>query len=365
MKIKTVTDALEFFAPLAWQESYDNAGLITGNKEWELKGALLCLDSTEAVVDEAIAKKCNLILAHHPIVFSGLKKLSNNSYIERTLIKAIKNDIAIYAIHTNLDNVHEGVNRKMAEKIGLVNLSVLSPKGGTLKKLVTFCPVAQAEAVRTALCDAGAGTIGNYDQCSFNTEGTGTFRAGAGTTPFAGTIGELHREAEIRVEVIFPSPLQSRVLKALHTAHPYEEVAYDIYALENTNPMVGAGMVGELEQAVEEGEFLKHLKKTLNLSCIRHTSLNGQKVKRVAVCGGAGSFLLPQAMGAGAQFFITADFKYHQFFDADNKIVIADVGHYESEIYTVELLAQLIQKKIPTFVPVFSETNTNPVNYYC
>jgi dinuclear metal center YbgI/SA1388 family protein len=365
MKIKTVIDALELFAPLSWQESFDNAGLITGNKEWELTGALLCLDSVEAVVDEAIAKKCNLIVAHHPIVFSGLKKISNNTYVERTLIKAIKNDIAIYAIHTNLDNVYEGVNRKIAEKIGLANTSVLLPKSGTLKKLVTFCPTAQAETVRMALCNAGAGTIGNYDQCSFYTEGIGTFKAGEASNPFAGTIGELHKENETRIEVIFPSTMQKSLLMALRSAHPYEEVAYDIYTLENTNPMVGAGLIGELEQPLEAGEFLKYLKKTLNLSCIRHTSLNFQTVKRVAVCGGAGSFLLTDAIRAKAQFFITADFKYHQFFDADNKIVIADIGHYESEIYTVELMAQLIQKKIPTFVPVFSETNTNPVNYYC
>jgi dinuclear metal center YbgI/SA1388 family protein len=365
MKIKAVTDALESQAPLSYQESYDNAGLITGDKEWVLKGTLLCLDSTEQVIEEAISKGCNLVVAHHPIVFGGLKKFSGQSYVERTLIKAIKNDVAIYAIHTNLDHVAHGVNRKISDKLGLKDARILSPKNGQLRKLVTFCPLQHADAVRSALFEAGAGQIGNYDQCSYNSEGFGTFRGGQDSDPFVGTKGEQHREPEIRMELIFPSHLQSSLLSALINAHPYEEPAYDIYPLEQAFNLVGSGMLGVLEKEMDEQAFLAHLKQSMNLKCIRHSPANGRKIGKVAVCGGSGSFLLKDAIRAGADCFVTADFKYHQFFDADNKLLIADIGHYESEIYTVELLAELIREKIPTFVPIFSETYTNPVNYYC
>jgi dinuclear metal center YbgI/SA1388 family protein len=364
MKISDIIRVLEKEAPPSYQESYDNSGLLVGNPDSELTQALICLDSTEEVVEEAIQKSCNLIIAHHPIVFSGLKKLNGKNYVERTVIKAIQNNIAIYAIHTNLDNVHSGVNLKIGEILGLKNLRILSPKKDTLRKLVVFCPESHAGDLRYALCEAGAGNIGNYDQCSFYSPGTGTFRANEQANPYVGQKGEIHLEPEVRIEVVFPFPSQGAILSALFAKHPYEEVAYDMYALENKNPLVGSGMVGELEAEMEEVDFLNHLKSKLGTVCIRHTKLLGKKVKKVAFCGGSGSFLLRDAIQTKADFFVTGDYKYHDFFDAENRIVIADVGHYESEKYTKELLRDFLMKKIRTFAPLLSSINTNPVNYF-
>jgi dinuclear metal center YbgI/SA1388 family protein len=363
MKLKDLTHWLETLAPLAYQESYDNAGLICGDSGAELSGALVCLDSTEAVIEEAIARKCNLVIAHHPIVFSGLKKLTGKNYIERTLIKAIKNDIAIYAIHTNLDNVLGGVNTRIAEKLGLIHTRILVPKSQVLRKMVTFVPEQQVEAVRQALFAAGAGNIGAYDCCSFGMSGTGTYRAGEGATPFAGQKGEVHQAAEQRLEVMYPLAVEKALIQALKAAHPYEEVAYDLIALANTHAEVGSGLVGELPKAMEETEFLLFLKKTMKTGSVRHTPLRNKKVQRVAVCGGAGVFLLPDAIASESDVFVTADVKYHQFFDADGRIVIADVGHFESEQFTKDLLFEEIRKKFPTFAVHLSEINTNPVNY--
>lgn len=363
MQLSEIIKAIEAFAPPSYQESYDNAGLITGNPIQEITGALICLDSIEEVIDEAIRENCNLVIAHHPIIFSGLKKINGKNYVERTIIKAIKNDIAIYAAHTNLDNVQQGVNAKIAEKLGLKNCLVLEPKSGLLKKLVTFCPNDKAAEVRDALFKAGAGKIGNYDECSYNLEGLGTFRAGKGTNPFVGEQNIQHQEPETRIETIFPAQLQSGILKALFASHPYEEVAYDIYPLENEYKQVGSGLVGELEKPQDELTFLKGLKTSLKTDCVRYTALTGKKIKRVAVCGGSGSFLLKNAISAGADAFITADLKYHQFFDAEGKILLADVGHFESEQFTGEIFYDLLMEKFPTFAVRLSKTNTNPVNY--
>ena len=363
MKLKDITDHIESIAPLSYQESYDNAGLICGEPGMDVKAALICLDSTEAVMDEAIERGCNLVIAHHPIVFSGLKKFNGKNYVERVIMKAIRNNIAIYAAHTNLDNVHNGVNAKIAEKLGLTNCRVLDPKKGLLKRLITFCPHEQAEGVRKALFDAGAGHIGNYDECSFNSEGTGTFRAGAGANPFVGKIGELSREKEIKIEVMYPAYAESRILKALFASHPYEEVAYDLIPLTNANQEVGSGMTGELEKEMTEEAFLGHLKKIMKAGTVRYTAFRGKMVKKVAICGGSGSFLLENAIRSGADVFVTADFKYHQFFDAEDRIVIADIGHYESEQYTSELFYEILSKKFSTFALHLSKINTNPIKY--
>jgi dinuclear metal center YbgI/SA1388 family protein len=363
MKVKDITNYLEQYAPLAYQESYDNAGLICGSHDMELTKALICLDSTEAVVDEAIALGCNLIIAHHPIVFSGIKKLNGKNYIERVLIKAIKNNIAIYAAHTNLDNVHNGVNAKIAEKLGLINCKTLVPQKGGLKKLITFCPEKQADSVRDALFVAGCGAIGNYDECSFNSVGTGTFKAGSNTNPFVGEKGKQHHENEVKIETIYPQHIESQVLRALFAAHPYEEVAYDLIALSNSNSQVGAGIIGELTEEQEEMDFLKHVKYSMQASCVRYTALLGKKVKKIAICGGSGSFLLKDSIGNQADVFVTADYKYHQFFDAENRIVIADIGHYESEQFTKELFYEVLNKKFTTFAFLISTINTNPINY--
>lgn len=363
MKIKDVINIIESFAPLSYQESYDNSGLIVGNINDELKGVLICLDSIEEVVDEAISKKCNLIVAHHPIVFSGLKKITGKNYIERTILKAIKNDVAIYAAHTNLDNVNQGVNYKIAEKVGLKNCKPLSSKKGILNKIVVYCPLEQAETVRLAMFNAGAGAIGNYSECSFNTVGEGTFRAGENTNPFVGGEDKRHTEQEQRIEMVVESFKLKKVINSMKEAHPYEEVAYDLYSLDNTLNKVGSGLIGELDQEENELDFLKRLKKDLQTDCVRYTKPLQNKIKRVALCGGSGSFLLNDAIKENADVFITADFKYHQFFDAENKIIIADIGHYESEQFTKELFYDILTKKITNFAVHLSEINTNPINY--
>ena len=363
MKIQQLIQHIEQFAPPAYQESYDNSGLIVGNNRTEITGVILCLDSIEAVVEEAIEKKCNLIIAHHPIVFSGLKRFNGHNYIERTIIKAIKNDIAIYACHTNLDNVRNGVNAKIAEKLGLVNTQILMPKSNILKKLAVFVPQKEAEEVRTALFNAGAGKIGNYDEASFNINGTGTFRANEQANPQVGVIGQRHQEPETKIEVIFPFNIQSKVIASMLKTHPYEEVAYDILTLDNQYHEIGSGMIGELPQEMDEVAFLNFLKKTMQTNCVRYTNLLNKPIKRVAVCGGAGQFLLRQAVQQKADIFITADFKYHQFFDAEDRIIIADIGHYESEQFTIDLFYELITNKFDTFAVYKTAIHTNPVNY--
>lgn len=363
-KIKEISNFLENLAPLRLQESYDNAGLILGNPDQEISGVLITLDVIEAVIEEAIQRNCNLVVAHHPIVFSGLKKITGKSYVERTVLKAIKNDIAIYAAHTNLDSVSGGVNGKICEKLGLQNCRILQAADGLLKKLVTFIPVDHADKVRQAVFDAGAGNIGNYDSCSFNSHGQGTFRGNDSAKPFVGEKGKQHYENEIRFETIFPSYLQGKIIHALLQSHPYEEVAYDIYPLDNKYEQVGMGMIGTLPEEKSETDFLQQLKETFHTGTIRHTTLSGQKVRKVAVCGGAGSFLLNRAISAGADFFVSGDFKYHQFFDAENKIVIADIGHFESEQFTKELFYELLTKNFSKFAVRLSEVNTNPVFYF-
>jgi len=365
MKIAEITSCLESLAAPSLQESYDNAGLLTGDPGWECTGILCCLDSTEEIIDEAVQKKCNLVVAHHPIIFGGLKRINGSNYVEKTIIKAIKNDIAIYSIHTNLDNVIDGVNGKMAALIGLQKTGVLREKENTLKKLYVFVPADHADKLRQALFNGGAGQIGLYDECSFNTAGTGTFRAAAGANPFVGKINEQHHEPEIRIEVIFPGHLQSSLIRAMKAAHPYEEVAYDIVGLANNHPGIGSGLIGELAEPLEEKAFLEHLKKVFKLSVIRHTSLRGTPVRKVALCGGAGSFLVSKALAAGADFYVSADFKYHEFFDANGRIVIADIGHYESEQFTVHLLQEILEQKFPNFAVLKTELVTNPVHYYC
>jgi dinuclear metal center YbgI/SA1388 family protein len=364
MKIQAITSFLETIAPASLQESYDNAGLLTGNPLWDCTGIITTLDATEAVIMEAIEKNCNLVVAHHPIIFGGLKKITGKNYVEKTIITAIKNDIAIYAIHTNLDNILAGVNGRIADKLGLVNREVLQPKKGFLKKLVTFVPAAQAAAVRDALFAAGAGHIGNYSECSFNAAGEGTFKGAADTNPFAGKPGESHVENEVRIETIFPAWIEGAIIKALKSAHPYEEVAYDIYLLENQLNTAGSGMAGELPESMEEQAFLLFIKKVFGLTVIRHTLLRGEPVKKIAVCGGAGSFLIGAAIAASADFYITGDVKYHEFFDANNRLVIADIGHFESEQYTIDLLFDILREKFHNFAVLKTRVETNPVNYF-
>lgn len=364
MLIKEIIDLLEKLAPPSLQEAYDNAGLITGNYSWQCTGAICSLDATEEVVLEAVEKKCNLIIAHHPIVFSGLKKINGKNYVEKAIIAAIKNDIAIYAIHTNLDNITDGVNKKIADVIGLINRQVLLPKENQLCKLFTFAPATHAAQVRDAIFEAGAGSIGNYSECSFNVNGEGTFKAGANTNPFLGKKGVRHTEHEVKIETIFPLWLKDKIVAAMIASHPYDEVAYDVVQLQNKYNKLGSGLIGELETEMNEPDFLRHIKKAFGLSVIRHTALLNRPVKKVALCGGAGSFLINKALAVGADFYITADIKYHEFFDANNKMVIADIGHWESEQFTIDWLFETIKEKYPTFALLKTEIKTNPVYYF-
>lgn len=364
MKLSQLTAYLETIAPLAYQEDYDNAGLIVGHPDQEIHQVLISLDCIEAVVDEAIATNCQVIISHHPIVFKGLKRFNGKTYVERVVEKAIRNNIALYAIHTNLDSVLPGVNARICETLGLENLRILSPKQGILKKLVTYVPVSHVDQVRNALFHAGAGNIGNYSECSFNTDGTGTFKGNEDSDPYVGEPGIRHTERETRIETIYPARLESKILMALMLAHPYEEVAYDLYALTNQHQQVGSGMVGELEHPMDAEEFLYHLKEKMHTQVIRHTAITGRHIKKVAVCGGSGGFLLKHAIGAGADIFITADYKYHEFFDTDGKIIIADIGHFESEQFTQQLLHDMIRQRFADLPLRLTSVNTNPVKYF-
>ena len=364
LPLQDIIQELERLAPLRLQESYDNSGLITGDPSMNINSALICLDSTEAVIDEAIRRGCNLVIAHHPIVFSGLKKITGSTYIERVIIKAIQNNIAIYAIHTNLDNVAQGVNAKICEQLGVQKTRILAPMGNQLKKLVTFAPTAASATVKNAIFNAGAGHIGNYSECSFSVSGDGSFKGNELSDPHIGKKGERHVEKEERIEVIFPSWKEGAILSALMGAHPYEEVAYDIYSLTNLHPHLGAGMVGELEEPLKTAAFLDLIKDRMKAKVIRHTALIKKDIQTVAVCGGSGSFLLNEAKKAKADLFITADFKYHQFFDAEDKIIIADIGHFETEQFTINLIGDYLREKFTTFAVLFTETNTNPIYYH-
>jgi dinuclear metal center YbgI/SA1388 family protein len=366
MLVKDIIAVLERFAPLAYQESYDNSGLQVGDVNAEVKGILLSLDVTEEILDEAMQRGCNMVVVHHPIIFSGLKRITGRNYVERVVLKAIKNDIAIYAAHTNLDNVRNGVNARIAKKLGLQNTAILQMKMDTLSKLYTFAPQNAADKVRDALFAAGAGDIGKYRECSFNMNGTGTFKPDKDADPAIGEAGGPREWVdEVKIEVIVPRHKETQVMKALFDAHPYEEVAFEFIELANPNQELGAGMIGTLPEAMEPEAFLKFLKDTMQTNCIRHTALLGKKIKKLAICGGSGSFLLKEAIGAGADVFITGDFKYHQFFDAEGRIVIADIGHYESEQFTVEIFEELLKEKFPNFAILLSNYKTNPVKYFC
>ena len=364
MKIKEIIAHLESIAPLSFQEPYDNSGLLIGNPENEVNSALLTLDVTPEVLNEAKDKNTGLIISHHPLIFQGLKKLTGSTVIEKTVVRSIKEDIAIYASHTNMDSALQGVNSRICEKLELQNVSILRPIKGQLCKLVTFVPEKYLDVVRQEIFEAGAGTIGNYDQCSFNTEGIGSFRGGENTNPFLGERGELHFETEIRIETIFPKYLKNRVIEALIKSHPYEEVAYDIYPLENEYKQAGMGMTGELKKDWDEKLLLDYIKKRLNVKIIRHTHWINRPIRKVAVCGGAGSFLLHDAVHHKTDIFISGDFKYHEFFKAEGKLLIADIGHYESEHHVKEIFSDLLKEKFPNFAVQISEVNTNPVNFY-
>jgi dinuclear metal center YbgI/SA1388 family protein len=363
MNIKEVTNYLEELAPLNYAENFDNVGLLVGNYQTKVSGVLVALDTLEETVDEAISKNCNLIISFHPIIFSGLKKLNGNSYVERVVLKAIKNDIAIYATHTALDNSKKGVSAKICEVLGLKNTKILIPKKGIIKKLITFVPIKEAKTLRNSLFKAGAGKIGNYDHCSFNTLGESTYQGNEDSNPLKGKRGKLHTEQETQISVVYESKFEDAILKALKENHPYEEVAFDIHTTENVHQDIGLGMIGELPEEMSEKDFLLFLKATMQTDCVRHSELLNRKIKKVAVLGGAGSFAISNAKNAGADVYVSADFKYHEFFKAEKSILLADIGHYESEQFTKNLLVDYLTKKISNFAVILSEKSTNPIYY--
>ena len=364
MTIQEVTEILETWAPLPNAEGFDNVGLLVGNANQEVSQILVAHDALENVVDEAIRKNCNLIVCFHPIIFSGIKQLTGKNYVERAVIKAIKNDVAIYAMHTALDNVPHGVNYGMSRALGLKDCSILIPKSETIYKLTTYVPHAFAKIVTDTLFEAGAGKIGQYDECSFMNTGEGTYKAGEGANPFLGEIGVQHQESETQIHITFEKRLESKVMAALLKSHPYEEVAYEITALENSNQHLGMGMIGTLPEALDASAFLDLIKKTFKTGGVRHSAILEKKIKKVAVLGGSGAFGIKNAIRSGADAYVTSDLKYHDYYSAENRILIADVGHYESERFTKNIIADYLTEKIRNFAIILSEENTNPINYF-
>lgn len=363
MKIKEILNVLEEMAPLAYAEDFDNVGLVVGDANNEATGVLVCHDALEAVIDEAIEKKCNLVVCFHPILFSGIKKITGKNYVEKSILKAIKNDIAVFAVHTALDNHQNGVNKIFCDALGLINTKVLIPKQNFIQKLITYTIPDNAVEVRNALFNAGAGKIGNYEDCSFNSKGIGTYMGNENSNPEIGERFEFIEGDEIKIEVTFEKHLQSKILKALLSSHVYEEVAYEIYDLQNIHQNIGLGMIGELPSEMNEVDFLKMVKEKMECDGIRHTEFLNKPIKKVAVLGGSGSFAIKNAIQAGADAYLTADLKYHNFYEAENKILLADIGHFESERYIKNYIVDYLTKKIPNFAFVLSQINTNPVKY--
>lgn len=363
MKLKDITKVLEKMAPLAYAEDFDNVGLLVGNPDLNVRGILVCHDALESVIDEAVAKNCNLVVCFHPILFSPIKKLTGKNYVERSIISAIKNDIAIFAIHTALDNHMNGVNKIICNALGLKNTKTLIPKRNFIQKLTTFTIPENALEVRNALFDAGAGSIGNYDNCSFNSPGIGTYMGNENSDPTIGQKFEFVESNEIKIEVTFEKYLQPKILKALFQSHAYEEVAYEIYNLENQHQNLGLGMTGEFDEPMQEEAFLKFVKETMQCGSVRHSAFLGKPIRKVAVLGGSGSSAIKNALQANADAFLTADLKYHNFYEAENQLLLADIGHFESERYTKNYIVEFLTKKIPNFAIVLSDENTNPVKY--
>lgn len=364
IKIEQIISVLESMAPPSLQETYDNSGLIIGDKTNECIGVLVSLDVTEDVINEAIEKKCNLIISHHPLIFRGLKKINGRDMVDRCVVKAIKHDIAIFAIHTNLDNVLNGVNGKIAALLGLRDCTILAQKENTLRKLSVFTPATSKDAVLNAMFGAGAGNIGSYSECSFASSGTGSFKALEGSNPYIGNIGERHYEPEVKLEVIFSIWKETSVVKAMLSAHPYESVAYDIFNLANTNIEVGSGLVGMLPEATTARNFFQQLSNVFDLQCIRYSGSLDKPIKKVAVCGGAGSFLIKSSINNQADIFITSDLKYHEFFEPDDQLILADIGHFESEQFTTDLIIEVLNQNFPNFATLKTGFNTNPVKYW-
>ncbi len=365
MQIKTLLQILDNWAPFSYQEDYDNSGLLIGSKDAEVTGVLVSLDLTPQIVEEAVSLGANTIISHHPILFRGLKRITDaDDIVQQCVVDCIKKDINVISLHTNLDNVHNGVNAKIAEILEVKNNRILAPKSHTMSKLSYFVPKKNHEAVKQALYHAGAGTQGNYAECSFSTEGTGTFTPLEGSNPYLGKLGQPTSTPELKVEMVFESQLQSQLVSTLQEVHPYETVAYDVLPLYNTNPQVGSGMIGELETPLPFADFMERIKERFHMPYLRHTAVVQDPIQKIAFCGGAGSFLIPVAKAHGADVYLTGDMKYHDFFTSDNKITLVDMGHYEMEQYTSQLIVDYMSQKNLTFAVHLTQNHTNPIKYF-
>ncbi|WP_185851127.1 Nif3-like dinuclear metal center hexameric protein [Blattabacterium cuenoti] len=362
--VKHIAEKLEIFAPIEYAESYDKIGLIVGSYDQEVKKIMITLDLTEEVFSESMDKKCNLIISFHPILFKPIKSLIGNNYSERVLISALKNNISVYVIHTNLDVIWDGTHSYISKLLKLTKEEVLFPKEGSIKKLTTYVPYSYSEKVRNALFNAGAGNISNYSHCSYNVDGYGTFMGNDKTKPFLGKKGYFHMEKEMCINVIFPTHKLHSIKHALFNSHPYEEVSYEIYKIENINPYLGIGRIGLLEEEMNEYDFLHYLKRKMSLSCMRHSIFTGKNIKNVSIIAGSGSFGIEKSIEMKADVFISSDFKYHDFFKSNQQILIVDIGHYESEKSNKYLLKYFLDKKF-IHIPIYeSEIDTNPVKYF-
>lgn len=355
---------LENNFPLELQEEYDNSGLQIGKYNNEIYGILISLDITEEVINEALEYGDNLILSHHPLIFSQIKKISDKNNLGKIIYKAIENNLAIYSAHTNVDNNFNGINLYISKLLNLKNPEILVPASNYLFKLITFVPESNANKVREAILNEGAGFIGNYDMCSFNTQGTGTFRPLENTNPYLGETYQLNFVNEVRIETIVPKHLLNKVVTTLLANHPYEEVAYDIYPLNNKYSKAGSGIIAELEDYMETIDFFELVKKTFNLKTIKHSKLNKKNIKRIAICGGSGAFLIKEAINKNVDLFLTGEIKYHQYFEAENKIILVEIGHYESENLIKDFFYDFLTKKLSKFAIHKSKIDTNPIKYF-
>ena len=363
MIVKEVINYLDEFSPFCYAEEFDNVGLIIGDYTQKVNGILVTLDSTESVIDEAIKSKCNLIISFHPIIFNDIKSITTNTYVERVIHKSIKNNISIIAIHTSLDNSIKGVNSAICKKLDIKNYKILIPKERTIKKLTTYIPSENVAKLKSEIFKIGGGSLGKYDNCSFSYKGLGSFKGNKKSNPKIGNKLTYTEIEEVCVNITFLKHLEKEVVKALKENHPYEEIAYEINTLENSNQNIGMGMIGELASSMDENKFLSFLKKKMKSKLIKHSKKIGKKIAKIAVLGGSGSFAIENAINSGADAFVTSDLKYHDYFKAENKILLVDIGHYESEQYTKNLIFNFLTKKIPNFAIVLSKTNTNPIMY--
>ncbi len=364
MKYSTIGDlssALESVAPSLYAESYDNVGLLVGRSEWKCEKVLVALDITEAVVQEAIEKGVQAIVAHHPVIFGGIQRLTGEDTAQRAIELAIKHSIALLACHTNLDAIEGGVSYRMAQAISLVNVRTLQPRSGLLWNLIVYVPAESAETLLEALWEAGAGKMGAYDECAFRSHGLGSFRPKEGAHPHNGVIGERAFADEIRLELLVPEGARKKVHQCMMEHHPYEEIAHSWLKHDGVHHSVGFGAIGQWD-ACDWPEAVRRIKTAFGVASFRHTMPIASDYRTVAVCGGAGADLLAQAKSQQAELFITSDITYHRYFGADDRLVFIDIGHWESEQHAMELLIDIVREKFPNFAVLKSETNTNPMH---